>query len=135
MEQGDTWYRFEDKYYSPGADEWGDPLPGTKMEVHLFTYKVIKRTPKGVWLSRWGYGAGQPGWHTKARFVLNEATRRFACPTEEEAKQSFIARKQKQASIYRKRAEQAEKAIAIVKRSLYRHEANGWTILSGGGWI
>jgi hypothetical protein len=69
---------------------------------------VVRETPKGVWL------AVCPPFSDK-RFVRTDARRRFACPTVEEAKASFIARKNRQASIYQTRRERAEEAIRIVK--------------------
>lgn len=51
-------------------------------------YRVKRHTPCGVWLDM-GYGV-------KDKFVLNNARRRFAYPTEAEALDSFIIRKLRQ---------------------------------------
>lgn len=102
----EMWYRFEDRRYSI-ADDYGDHAY-SRLEVELHKYWVHHHTPKGVWL---GLFRG-----SKHRFVLKGATRRFACPTIELAKESFIARKRKQAAIYHARANQAERAIELVEK-------------------
>ena len=97
------WYRFEDKRYAGPLDEFDNPTPSV-MEVHLRKYPVLKLTPKGAWL------ATCPPFLGTKRFVLREATKRFACPTIEEALESFKARKSKQARIHRKIAADADAA-------------------------
>lgn len=101
----ELYYRYEDVVYSPGTDEWGDRYPGPgDVRVHLREYRVLKRTPCGVWLdapSRW----------SDRRFVRRDATKQFALPTIEEARVSFLARKKAQARIYTARLHRAEQAI------------------------
>lgn len=97
------WYRYEDRLYSRGE---GEP---SELRVTLRMYEVIKTTPKGVWLMSFGPN----------RFVLKDARKRFACPTIEEAKASFIARKKRQISIYTARVHQAEHAVRKI-------ETNNW---------
>lgn len=94
----DTYYRFEDKRYSV-ADEYGDHSY-TRLDVELYRFEVVKRTPKGVWL-------------LPRRFVLNSAHKRYACPSIKEAWASFVARKEKEARIYRARAQMADNAVHI----------------------
>lgn len=106
----DIWYRLEDVHYAGGGgyDERGEPIRGEGyVDVIVHTYRV-KHTPKGVWL----LGAGRYG--RPDRFVRRDANKRFACPTMEEAKESFIARKKRQASIYEARLKSAHKAIDLV---------------------
>lgn len=57
--------------------------------IYLSRYPVIKETPKGVWLNVYG----------SRKFVLKESRKRFACQTEAEALNSFIARKKRQQCI------------------------------------
>lgn len=99
----EIWYRYEDVRYAPSVDEFDRPLGKGTLEVHLREFHVVKRTSKGVWLSYGGI--------CKPRFVLRDAYRRYACPTIEEAKVSFVARKTRQAKIYRSRMERALEAI------------------------
>ena len=111
MNEQEFWFRYEDRRYAPPVDEFDRPIGEGSMDIMLRKYPVIKYTPKGVWLDLS---------FNDHRFVLIGARKRFACPTVEEAKVSFIARKRRQASIYRARMNSAEKAIAIIEgRSLF----------------
>ena len=103
---GEVWYRYEDRRYAEPVDEWGDSYGTGRLEVNLIKIPVRKHTPKGVWL----------GWSAPGRFVLTSARKRYACPTAEEAKESFIARKKRQASIYRARLRDAEEAIRLAQK-------------------
>ena len=107
MSEGDIWYRLEDVMYAAPLDEFEYPIGNSRLEVKLLEYHVYRRTPKGVWLKKFPLAT--------PRFVLNAARKRFACPTVEEARISFIARKERQAGIYRSRLRRAESAIEIVK--------------------
>lgn len=95
------WYRYEDKRFAAPHDEFDNPIGGPVIEVHVFKFQVVKTTPKGVWLNV----------AEECRFVLRGATKRFACPTLDEAKASFVARKRKQIRIYQNRINLAEQAI------------------------
>jgi len=98
-------YRIEERRYAGGTDEWGDPIPGDRgpMNLVLSSHDVARTTPKG-----WRLMSG--------RFVLREATRRWACPTVEEALESFQARKRRQSSILLARAAAALQAGRAAKR-------------------
>lgn len=67
------WYRYEDYY---GEDAY-EPC------IQIARFRVIKKTPKGVWLNHWG----------GHRWVSNESRKRLAYPTKELAYESFLARK------------------------------------------
>ena len=110
----DVMYRYEDVAYAAPFDETGT-LPGT-VKVELRTYKVVKRTPKGAWVVP--IYAGH--WHADddRRFVLAKSRKRFACPTIEEARASFVARKRAQIRIYKARIERAESALRDFNRSV-----------------
>lgn len=102
----DFWYRYKDVRYSSGVDVFGESLPGPgRLEIVLEEFQVIKYTPKGVWLRLWD---------NKNRFVLKGSCKRFACPTLEEAKVSFIARKKRQYTINKHSMEQAQEAISMI---------------------
>lgn len=94
-----VWYRYEDVRYAPPLDEWDEPAGDGRLEVMLYTFRVVKETSKGVRLDT-------------GRFVLKEARKRYACPSEAEARESFIARKTRQIKILRKQLESAEQALA-----------------------
>lgn len=106
VEYAETWYRYEDRLYSIGSDDYGDSL-GSEVRVILFRCEVIKHTTCGAWVN------GPNG----KRFVNVNHTKSFACPTIEQAKISFIARKRRQASIYRNRVKNAERAIEIISET------------------
>lgn len=102
----EVWYRVEDVRFSV-ADEFGDHAY-TYVRVQVSEYLVIRHTAKGVWL--------EDGWHPPRgrRFVLRDARKRFACPTREEAFDSFRARKERQAKILRAQLKHVEDALAMV---------------------
>lgn len=87
------WFRYHD---TPTEDG---------MRVYLERLPLLRTTPKGVWLRN----------YVSDRFVLNDARKRFAYPTEKEALQSFIMRKKRQIGIYAARHDQAVEALAIAK--------------------
>ena len=60
--------------------------------IRLEEFEVIKHTPCGVWIKLWG---------DKKKFILNDTHKKWACPTLELAKESFIKRKEKQYRIYK----------------------------------
>lgn len=70
-----TYYRYD--YYN---------IEGGTVSVYLCEYEVVKQTPKGVWVGFFG----------DKHFVLNESRKKFAWPTKELAKESFIIRKKRQ---------------------------------------
>lgn len=108
----DLFYRYDDVQYAAPADEWGESRGTGQLVVHLHEYEVTKRTPKGVWLALHGYGFRS----ASKRFMLTSARKRFACPTEAEARESFLARKRKQIRIYTARIERAKRAIEEIGR-------------------
>ena len=99
----DVYYRYED--YLQGTGGWdmqGEWEPGPSViRIRVVEFKVLKVTPKGVWLKVFD----------GKRFVLNSAIKRFADPTLERALVSFRKRKERQASIYEARARNAREAI------------------------
>lgn len=88
-----VFYRFED--YLTG-DEYA-----VRVELRLRELRVLKTTRCGVWLDDYG----------RRRFVLNDSYKKFAARTVDAARESFIARKRRQVSIYRHRVAHAENAL------------------------
>lgn len=100
------WWRVRDQWYAPDVDEFGDTIPGTRsMEILGEWFTVLKTTPKGVWLLPYGSSL-----YVK-RFVLREVRKRYACPTLQEALESFIARKKRQKGVYKARMDAADLAL------------------------
>lgn len=105
--ESEKFYRFYDVSYSSWDPDADCPGP-SYLVVHLTTYQVVKRTPTGVRL----LGVD--------RFVSCKTNKRFACPTIEEAKESFIARKKRQKRIHEAWVRRAEKAIDLVNKGDYK---------------
>jgi hypothetical protein len=104
----DELLRYDDIVYAAALDEWDRSTgPGT-VDVKLRRYPILKRTPKGAWIDT-GLGMLQP------RFVLLNARKRFACPTEPEAMESFIQRKRNQLRILKSQVARVEKALRLIK--------------------
>ncbi len=95
----EVWFRFED-YVTCPLDGWGEPC-GREIQVWLRRYPVLKRTPKGAWLDIFG----------RRRFVLVSARKRYASPTIEEARESFLARKAAQRRILLARLRDVDAAV------------------------
>jgi hypothetical protein len=100
----EVYYRFEDRREADW-DPWAEfEQPNTShCVVRICELPVLKHTPKGVWVKT------NYGWR-RGRFILHTSTKRYACATLEEAYQSFLARKERQASIHRTRMLHAEEA-------------------------
>lgn len=95
---GDVWwYRFEDVQTEDGRPRF-----------HLMAFTVIKTTPRGVWL---GYGS-------RKRFVLNDARKRYAYPTQSEAWESMVARRSRERAILRARSEYVANALEEMKKGV-----------------
>lgn len=100
----EVWYRYENHWYSEDR--------GT--EIYLHEWTVDKHTPKGVWISRYG----------QKKFVLNDARKRYAYPTIELAKKSFIARKQHQIGHLRTQLDHAERALKLMQEGKLREDSH-----------
>jgi hypothetical protein len=78
--------------------------------VMLDKYRVLTETPCGVWLHK-------PYTKSGKQFVLLRLTdgrvthKRFACPTTDEAKVSFLARKRRQLAILKAQIANVEQAV------------------------
>lgn len=118
------WYRYDDACYAAPIDEFGDRFGNSAVYVKLTKYPVIKHTAKGVWLSLIYFNKDYYNSVSdyifrmnEKRFVLLNARKKFACPTIELAKESFIARKNRQISIHSAHVRTAELAKKIVLRN------------------
>lgn len=120
----EVWYRFEDHRTAPPLDEWEQPCGPSGVHVTLFTYDVVRHTPKGVWLTLFG---------SSGRFCRGDAKKRFACPTITEAAESFRARKNRQISILKHQIRDAEKALEVLEKTKWQTGHNDLTKTSQ--WI
>lgn len=100
-------YRYDEVRYSNGIDQWDDPLPGYTLRLELSKYAILKNTPKGAWIDLYSHG-------TDKKFVNLTANKKFACRTEEDAKVSFMARKERQIKILEAQLHQARLALSMI---------------------
>lgn len=98
------WHRFEDFRYAAPLDEYEQPIGSGRAAIRHDQYNVIRVTPKGVWLD---IGCGEE------KFVLRAARKKFACLTEAEAMESFIARKKRQLKILKNQAKHVEEVLKL----------------------
>lgn len=105
MESFGVYYRLHNALVSSGVDEFDNSLGPGYVHVYVYKFDVLKITPKGVWINDYG----------RRRFVLNSARKKYACPTFEEAKESFRARKQRQLRILRGQITHIESALQKIE--------------------
>jgi hypothetical protein len=121
------WFRYESRRYAAPVDEFDNPIGCGRIEIRVFRYPIVKVTRKGAWLD-----VGL----SKNRFVLRDGNKRFACPTRQEALQSFVARKLRQISILRAQLSGAEDALRIVRlEHLTPVEISGGHVQFGEGQL
>jgi len=119
LETNDPWYRVDRiLYHACDCDDACHHPARPAMTVT--TYYVTRITPKGVWLSLNPIDTkgnmirvlDTPKW------VSHKSTKRFACPTLEQAYESFLARKQAQMRIYEREMYYLNKLIAQAKNKI-----------------
>lgn len=71
--------------------------------LNHYEYPIIRETKHGAWIDVLGH----------AKFVRLDARKRFACPTVEEAMESFRRRKQRQVKLLRAQLRMAEAALEL----------------------
>ena len=109
------WYRVEGRKESSGVDEWDNPLGPPTRSLRLMKLRVLKHTHKGVWISPWVGGK---------KFVLKDAHKRYACPTEAEAYESFIARKKREQGILSHQLENSKNFMEKAQWALMKLRGN-----------
>jgi hypothetical protein len=97
----DVLWRCEAKRYSVVVDADREEYGVTPPRLEMQWFQINRRTPKGAWID--------------GKFVLLSATKRWACPTEDEAIESFKARKRKQISILASKLTLAERELSLTK--------------------
>lgn len=90
------WYRLEDYREARG-------LTGSVARLRMARFKVERETPCGVVIR--GYG--------RDRFVNLSWNKKYAAPTEAEARKDFVARKKRQIEINEARAQAAREALLL----------------------
>jgi hypothetical protein len=87
-----VFYRYQETRYSGGV-----------LMLLKSAFPVLKTTPFGVWLDVCG----------GRRFVRADARKRYACPTEQDALESYHARKRRQVNILGAQLASAEAALQL----------------------
>lgn len=98
----EVWHRIDYVRYAPPLDEFERPCGIGRLELWHQTYRVIRGTPKGVWLEI------LPG---HKRFVLIGSKRQYASPTLAAAKHKFRKRKERQMAILKAKIREIEEAL------------------------
>lgn len=96
----DVLWRCEAKRYSYTIDADADQYGVTAPRLEMCWWHVDRRTPKGAW--------------TCGRFVLLTAIKKWACNTQEDALESFKARKKKQIRILSTQLARAQADLALL---------------------
>lgn len=91
----------EEGYLYRYHDRWD----GGEIVISLDKFRIARETPKGVWIHKYQFSADKED----EKFVLGGSGKRFAYPTEEEARYSFMRRKRAQIDIL---TAQMRKAVA-----------------------
>lgn len=104
-----TLYRYEDRVYAPSLNEYDETSGPGRLDVSLRIYKIIKKTSCGVRIDDYS---------EKGRFVNLQSNKKFGCLTKEDALQSFVARKKRQAGILQHQLNRAIEAYQAGLRML-----------------
>ena len=109
------WYRFDSRV-------WRDYDRIKTVAITLYRFAVIRHTPRGVWLD---YGI------EKDKFVLANSRKRFACPTLDEAKESFLARKKVQLNILEEQTEGVKRTLfeadSLIAKEIWNYDRTSMT--------
>jgi len=97
----DVLWRAEARRYSYIIDAERELYGTTNPKLELCWYTVKKRTPCGAWID--------------SKFVNLNCAKRYAVPTEEEALESFKARKKRQIKILSSRLSEAEEELQLLE--------------------
>jgi hypothetical protein len=115
MEYGketETWYRYEEAGIVNGDpnDDPHDVRPVT-MLVNLRKFRVLRRTRECIFLDDGSFDVHRM--KRKGKRVLVNAKKKWACPTPEEALESFIRRKLRQVELLEYQLEKARRALRM----------------------
>lgn len=99
----EVWYRMEGVQHAPLIDDFGNAVGPSRIDVVIHQYEVSHHTPCGVRLE-------------SGKVVLHRHKKKFACATVEEAKQCFLAKKNRQIKILSTKVNAAKQMIEIANR-------------------
>lgn len=93
-------------YYRETNARWFEDV----LAISVIIYRIVSRTPKGCWIA--------PDWDDEARFkkfILEGKGKRYAYPTREEARASFIIRKKKEIQHCAAQRDRAVRYLALAE--------------------
>lgn len=102
----DTAYRYDSVRWAAPLDEFDNPVGRGRLSVELRKFKILSRTKCGIWIDH----------HGEKKFVNLTLNKKFACESEELARESFVRRKKRQISILSSQLEDAEKALRLLSQ-------------------
>lgn len=103
-------------YYREVNSRWTSDL----LAISVLKFRVIKRTPKGVWVVPDYYWPDE----TRKRFILDGKGRRYAYPTREEARASFIIRKKREIQHCANQHDRALRYLALAETMEFGSETH-----------
>lgn len=110
------YYRYEERIFGT-MNEYDPELHLESGRLDILHFPVMKETPCGVWIKiPWIDSMNGKG----KKFILTNARKKYACPTIEDARESFMARKQRQIMILKGQLERARLALSLMKEELKR---------------
>ena len=110
-------YRIDGIQYAAPLDEFENPCGKGRIELFERRFEITKRTPCGAWIFL-------HGWNDEKKFVNLKATKKYACETIEDARQSFIARKKRQIRILTARLNDANDFLIIAQNKFADSKAS-----------
>jgi len=88
------------------------------LAISLCPFAVWRHTPKGVWvIPQWMYNRGWDDVFLQgaAHLIIHTTGKKYAYPTKEEARKSYIIRKQREIQHAAKQHDKAVKLLAIAR--------------------
>lgn len=105
-------------YYREENSSWSDD----RLAISCIEFRVVRRTPKGCWIT--------PTWNADdtrfLRFILDGSGKRYAYPSREEARASFIIRKQREIQHCAKQHDRAKRYLALAETGKFG--AGNWAL-------
>jgi len=94
-------YRAEANIYAHHDDDLY--AASTSCRLEIYKYHVVRKTPCGYFVARYQYGP--------MHFIRDDAKKRFAWPTKNQAIESLIARKEREIQHLEQRLEDARRKL------------------------
>ena len=107
-------YRIDGMCYAACLDGYENPMGIGRRELRVSKFDVVRATPTGVWIHPYSWD------DSYKKFVRLTASKKYACETIELAKESFIARKNRQISILSAQLRDAKMFLSQTKNGVIK---------------